>query len=169
MEGALKEIGWIQSVVVNANTGRIIDGHLRVLAALERGEPEVPVTYVDLDAEEEARALATFDSIGRAAETDESALADLLGAIQVEDDGLMAFLENLAPEPSILGGEEPLPDELENLNPESPLTEAFLQLTFSVDRDQHDIIMRALNQVLDANPTLTSGDALTEICIAQLE
>ena len=34
MIGSLEELGWISGVVVNINTGNLIDGHLRVILIL---------------------------------------------------------------------------------------------------------------------------------------
>src|SRR5688572_27021845 len=42
----LGRVGWVQRCIVNRRTGHLVDGHLRVELALERGEPEVPVLYV---------------------------------------------------------------------------------------------------------------------------
>ncbi len=41
MAGVLDRVGWVQDVIVNRRTGRILDGHLRVALALERGEATV--------------------------------------------------------------------------------------------------------------------------------
>ncbi len=41
MAGVLDHVGWVQDVIVNRRTGRILDGHLRVALALERGEATV--------------------------------------------------------------------------------------------------------------------------------
>ena len=64
LDATLNDVGWVQRVIVNQRTGRIVDGHLRVSLALERKVPTVPVVYVDLDEAEERRALATYDAIG---------------------------------------------------------------------------------------------------------
>lgn len=48
LAGALTEVGWVGEVLVNRTTGRVVDGHLRIDLALERHEPAVPVTYVEL-------------------------------------------------------------------------------------------------------------------------
>jgi len=63
LAGALDQVGWVQQVMVNRRTGFVVDGHARVALALRRGEPTVPVLYVDLDANEEALVLATLDPI----------------------------------------------------------------------------------------------------------
>lgn len=81
LEDALGRIGWVQRVVVNRRTGRIVDGHLRVELALARGERSVPVVYVDLAPEEERVVLATFDPIGALAEANREALEGLLASV----------------------------------------------------------------------------------------
>lgn len=94
--GALVEIGWVADVVVNARTGRIVDGHLRVELAASRGEPTVPVTYVDLDDAEERLVLATLDPLAAMAETDAEQLRALLTDVATEDEALAALLATLA-------------------------------------------------------------------------
>src|SRR5574340_102349 len=53
MDDIISEIGWIQNVIVNTRTNHIIDGHLRVVRAIEHNEPTVPVTWVDIDPDDE--------------------------------------------------------------------------------------------------------------------
>ena len=50
---SLASIGWFQPVTVNQRTSHIVDGHARVTMAIARGEPVVPVMYLDLSLEEE--------------------------------------------------------------------------------------------------------------------
>ena len=64
LAGALDAVGWVQQVLVNRRTGFVVDGHARVALAISRGEPSVPVLYVDLSPDEEALVLATLDPIG---------------------------------------------------------------------------------------------------------
>ena len=59
----LDEVGYVATVLVNRRTGRLVDGHLRVELARARGEASIPVTYVDLSAEEEALVLASLDPL----------------------------------------------------------------------------------------------------------
>lgn len=94
MDGALTELGWIQRVIVNRTTGRIIDGHLRAELARREGQ-QVPVLYVDLTEDEERVALATVDPIAAMAETDQTALDELLDSIEVTDPALEAMLDEL--------------------------------------------------------------------------
>ncbi len=112
--GALDAVGWVQQVLVNRNTGFVVDGHARIALALSRAEPSVPVLYVDLSPEEEALVLATLDPIGAMAGRDEEKLRALLAEVTVDDAGLLALLGDL-------GGGEPKagltdPDEV----PEPP-------------------------------------------------
>jgi ParB-like chromosome segregation protein Spo0J len=91
----LDRVGWVQSVVVNKNTGRLIDGHLRVELARERGEVSVPVVYVDLAEEEEALVLATLDPIAGMARTDAEMLATLLADIELGGGDLADLLASV--------------------------------------------------------------------------
>lgn len=78
LAGALSEVGWVQRVIVNRQTGCVVDGHLRIALALRHNAPSVPVLYVDLTEEEEAIVLATLDPIGAMARTDQAKLEELL-------------------------------------------------------------------------------------------
>jgi len=53
LDGLLSAVGWVREILVNQRTGNLVDGHLRLRLALERKEPSVPVTYIDLAPEEE--------------------------------------------------------------------------------------------------------------------
>jgi DNA modification methylase len=96
LAGALDAVGWVQQVLVNRRTGFVVDGHARVALALSRGEPSVPVLYVDLDPAEEALVLATLDPIGAMAGRDDEKLKALLADVTVDDAGLLALLGDLA-------------------------------------------------------------------------
>ena len=76
LEGALDEVGWVQQVIVNQRTGRLVDGHARVESAVARREASVPVLYVDLSEAEEALVLASLDPLGAMAESGEAVLVD---------------------------------------------------------------------------------------------
>ena len=97
LRGSLATVGWVQQVLVNQRTGHVVDGHARVEEALSRGEPSVPVLYVDLEPDEEALVLATLDPIGAMAGRDDERLRALLAEISVDDAGLAALLGSLAP------------------------------------------------------------------------
>lgn len=96
LTGVLREIGWVDEVMVNQRTGLVVDGHARVAQALKHHQPTVPVKYVDLDPEEEVAILATFDTITALAGTDKEQLAELLREVSVNDTGVQALLDDLA-------------------------------------------------------------------------
>ncbi len=107
-EASLEQIGWIDEVLVNTVTGHVIDGHLRIELALRKGEPTVPVKYVDLTEDEEKRALVVFDRITGMAFEDAEVLASLMQEIEIgEDEGLAGLLAEL----KIGGNESPEPPE----------------------------------------------------------
>ena len=92
LDAALDEIGWIQRIIVNKTTGHMIDGHLRVERALTKKERSVPVSYVELSAEEERIALATFDPLSALATTDQNILDALMRDIGRDNAVLVALL-----------------------------------------------------------------------------
>lgn len=106
LEGALGEVGWVQQVIVNRTTGRLVDGHARAASALKRNEPFVPVLYVELTEAEEALVLASLDPIGALAERDQTALDTLIASTSVSDEALRRMLEDLA-SPDLSGLTDP--------------------------------------------------------------
>lgn len=123
LTAVLGRVGWVQKVVVNRRSGFVVDGHLRVAVAVERGEASLPVVYVDLDDEEEGIILATFDPIGAMASRDDAIMASLLADVGITgNDTLDALLARLRAD------EEPAP--LPPLGPS--LLDRFLVPPFSV-------------------------------------
>lgn len=103
LAGMLGQVGWVQDVIVNRRTGHVVDGHLRVALAISRGEPAVPVVYVDLEEEEERLVLAALDPLAAMAGTDKDVLAVLVGEVRVGDEALAAMLAALADAPGAGG------------------------------------------------------------------
>jgi ParB-like chromosome segregation protein Spo0J len=87
LAGVLDEVGWVQDVIVNQQTGHVIDGHLRVSLAISRNEPSIPVVYVDLNEAEEKLILATIDPLSAMAATDAEKLDELLRADDARGSG----------------------------------------------------------------------------------
>ena len=105
LEGLLKQVGWVQRVIVNKRTGHVVDGHARVALALRRSEPTLPVLYVDLSEDEERLVLAAIDPIGGMAGRDDDMLAQVLDGLTAEDAGLQALLDDLRPPPAPTAGQ----------------------------------------------------------------
>ncbi len=93
MGDALSEVGWLQTVVVNRPTGNIIDGHMRVQLAIEGGEPTIPVTYVDLSAHDEAKALALFDPVGALAREHNPIMEELIRQVDTDSINIRRMLD----------------------------------------------------------------------------
>ncbi|MBL7989491.1 MAG: ParB N-terminal domain-containing protein [Chlorobi bacterium] len=92
----MQQLGWIQRVIVNRRTGRLIDGHLRVELALANGQEMVPVTYVDLTEEEERLALATYDPLGEYARYEKDRTRELLDALEARGAATAKMLTDVA-------------------------------------------------------------------------
>ncbi len=111
LNGVLSEVGWVQDVVVNQRTGHLIDGHLRVSLALKRGEPSVPVIYVDLSEDEERLVLATLDPISAMAAADKEQLDALLRQVSTGEAAVQQMLAELAEKSGLeYGRPEPAED-----------------------------------------------------------
>jgi len=78
LANVLDRVGWVMDVIVNRETGFVVDGHLRVAMAISREEPAVPVSYVELSDSEEDLVLASLDPVGGLAITDPEALGAIL-------------------------------------------------------------------------------------------
>jgi len=95
LEHVLTEVGWVDDVIVNKETGFVVDGHLRVSLALRNEEPLVPVKYVELTPEEEILVLATLDPLAAMAATDVKILGDLLRDMGSHDGAIGDLLNDL--------------------------------------------------------------------------
>lgn len=96
MESVLGEIGWLTTVIVNRRSGRLIDGHMRIILALRRGEATVPVVYVDLSENEERLAILTLDPIGSMAATDKEMLDECIRGANTTDPEIQQILSSIA-------------------------------------------------------------------------
>lgn len=98
MATILGTLGWLDSVLVNKPTGRVINGHMRVAHAISEGEATVPVDWVDLDDAQEKLALATFDAIGSLAVPDVEKREALYAQLQVDTANSLRLLFGQAQE-----------------------------------------------------------------------
>jgi len=109
--GVLDSVGWVQEVIVNKQTGHLIDGHLRVTLALRQGEhTPVPYKLVDLTPEEEALILATLDPIAAFAATDREKLDAVMRNIQSDDARVQALMADIAEREKLEYGRKPAED-----------------------------------------------------------
>jgi hypothetical protein len=118
LEAVLGRIGWVQDVIVNRTTGYVLDGHLRVALALSKGEPTIPVSYVELSDAEEDMILASLDPSTGLAGADDEALGRLLEA---DTDGeLERMFAGNSTEPQDRGEWQPEPPSTNGSDHEPP-------------------------------------------------
>lgn len=150
LAGALSEVEWVGQVLANRTTGHVVDGHLRVELAISRGEPTVPVLYVELTEAEEHLILATVDPLAAMATAEKDALAALLAELETGDAGLARMLAELADEHGIRSAVLGDPDEL----PPAP--------------DAADLYVKAGDLWVLGDHRLLCGDATDLAAVARL-
>lgn len=180
LAGVLDEVGWVAEVIVNKRSGEewpegqrgvetVVDGHLRVELAISRGEPTVPVRYVDLSPSDEALILATFDPISALAGSDRENLDAVLSLVETENEAVRELLAKIAEDAGTFecGAVDapPLAD-----GDRAP----FQQMTFTVHDTQHETVKDALAKAKrdglgssDVNEN-SNGNALAAICAEYL-
>ena len=96
---SIAQFGFCKSILVNRQTGYIIDGHERVWQALDAQESDPTVTvdveYVDLSEDEERAVLAVLDASTEMAEVDQDKLDALLDGIAFESDAIDELIDTL--------------------------------------------------------------------------
>lgn len=96
LRGSMDDMGWLKTVLVSKRTHTIIDGHARWEEA-KRRKIMVPVTWLDLDKNEENKALALLDPITEMATRDDALFSQLLDSVQTENEEMDAVLKKMAP------------------------------------------------------------------------
>lgn len=98
--GVLEKVGWVRDVLVSERTGYVLDGHLRVRAALGKGDATpVPFSTVDVTEDEEALILSTLDPLAGMAGRDEQVLGRLLADLPEDMAALAAAVHADRPVP----------------------------------------------------------------------
>ena len=98
LSAVMRDVGWVQQVIVNQRTGHLIDGHLRVDEAMRNDEPMVPVVYVDLAPEEESEVLLTLDPLAGMAHAAKESMDALLRDVSTGEEAVQSMLADLAAE-----------------------------------------------------------------------
>lgn len=149
LRAVLSEVGWVDAVIVNQDTGHVVDGHLRVADAITAGCP-VPVLYVSLTETEEAKVVATFDAIGDMAVLDQSAFAVLLHDVTFEHEELTALAADLLPKTPNL---DPEPDV-----PENPVVWGYVAWGKNRNIDSSETEVTALDAAYETFVERNDGD-----------
>jgi hypothetical protein len=166
LAGLLTEVGWVDTVLVNQRSGFVVDGHLRVAHAISKNEPLVPVTYVDLDEDEEALVLAALDPIAMLASTDSAQLHQLLSEISTQEAGLQRLLDDMrASSPRFDSATEELklsPDELREIYESGAQRQIYL--LFSAE--EYAEVIRQFGQVMEQHPELETNVDVVKYLLA---
>jgi DNA modification methylase len=124
IQGSLARFGQVEPLIVHAGSGRIIGGNGRLMAMKRLGWKEVDIVEVDLSAIDATALGLALNRTAELADWDESALAELLTTLRVEDalqgvgfdeaeiDDLVASLQD-EPDPALIddpGAGEPPED-----------------------------------------------------------
>ena len=169
MSGVLDEVGWLQRIVVNRNTGRIVDGHMRVEMAIEEGLPTVPVQYVALSDDEERIAIATFDPVNLLIEPDTAALEDLLSLPVFDVGNTLADLKaELAERMDLFTGEQ---EEGEEAAEDVGEGGEVVPFTIYMEAGRHREFVGMLDGIVDGEASLfdTNADAIYEAVVRLAE
>lgn len=167
--GVMREVGVVDDVIVNQETGFVVDGHLRVALAISERQPTVPVKYVDLTEAEEALILATFDPIAAMAATDKAQLDALLREVQTGEAAVQAMLAELAKASGVVPSDGEWADALGAL-PEGDKV-PFQQITFTVTDEQARVVETALHcakqshEIGDTGNENSNGNAIALVCL----
>tara|TARA_R110000824_G_scaffold24304_2_gene85796 strand:- start:2918 stop:3433 length:516 start_codon:yes stop_codon:yes gene_type:complete len=116
MTSILSKVGWVQNVIVNQNTGHVVDGHMRASVAISNNEKEIPVIYVDLTEQEEKAILSVLDPIGAMAGTDREMLDSLVDDVSLTDDALAELIASVTTKDFSLQREHDSPEEFEEFD-----------------------------------------------------
>jgi hypothetical protein len=151
LDGVLSSVGWVQTVIENANTGTLIDGHARIVLALRKGDDTpVPYVQVDLTPEEEAVILATFDPISAMAFTDRAKLDELLHQVNSDDERVQQMLASIGGVPADFAAEWQGMPEFGN----EPLAERSLYVHFRTNEDFMDFSRLICQDISDKTKSI---------------
>src|SRR5688572_14601859 len=138
MTEMMDDVGFIAPAIVNKTSGLAVDGHMRASLAFARGG-KIPVAYVELTPEEEAKALAMFDPLGGMVEYDPEAMQALMDDFTMDDD-LAAALKGIVPDTD----DDDTADEPETVELK-PIRQAFAMIAVPID--QWDEVSEVLDQL----------------------
>ena len=162
--------GWRSPVVVSNQSGFIVSGHGRVLAALKMSDQRVPVSFQDFGSEAEEHAHMIADNrLAELAEISTPALAELLSDLEQSDLDLeFTGYDMIDVEKILLNSEFGTPDGEEILTGDEKQTNEgsrMVQLSFSLSEfDQFtELIKSASKRFETENTTQTIVAALRSI------
>ena len=151
MRAVLNDLGFVAPVIVNDNTGYMIDGHLRCEEALSEGARTIPVIHVELSRQEELEAIATLDPISAMARYDVDRLDELMADVEIESPAINEMLADLVKSAVTVDDAQVAALASEVLDVKT--------LVLVLNAEQWDELMGALRDV----PGLTSAEKILHI------
>lgn len=126
MTAILADVGFVSEVLVNKRTMRILDGHMRVEIAKINGT-KIPVRFIDIPEEEEAKYLAVIDPSARLAKVQRIKFDKIINASFSNATALSVLKSTVPPLPKakVKKPKEPEPAEPE---PVKELGDSFLSI-----------------------------------------
>jgi ParB-like chromosome segregation protein Spo0J len=94
-EALIDELGWVQPLIYNRRTARLVDGHDRLGIAIRRGMRAVPVWAGEWDETQEARVIAAVSEGGRLARYDPARAREWLSRMKDARPEIAAMLDRL--------------------------------------------------------------------------
>ena len=126
LKRSLDRWGFVEPIVANKRTGRIVGGHQRLDGALALALPKVPVHWIDVDESSEKALNIALNKIS--GDWDEDLLGKLLAELELDGqdledlgfdaDELQEIIDAAAPEPELSGDLDAIPEP-----PTEPITQ----------------------------------------------
>lgn len=184
LKNSINQFGFIDPIIYNTRTNRIIGGHQRWKAAKSLGMETVPVVKVDLPEEQEKVLNIGLNKIGGA--FDDLKLGELLASIEhldgdmlgltgfddFEIDALITSIE--MDNQGVMNGldefmnndddEDDLNDENDDDDDDFTTPEGFVKYQVACLVEEREVIVKAVNEMKKHGGIATSNQALAEIC-----
>jgi hypothetical protein len=133
LASAMRAFGVLGAVLVNDQTGYVLDGHARIKAACEAGQSQLPVLHCSIDPALEAGVLDSYDAITLLALYDRQQMERIGENLRALDSNLDAAIDAIAARAVDLDPYSvEAPDLAPTLAPSAPLAERFIVPPFSV-------------------------------------
>lgn len=136
MEAILSDVGFVSEILVNLRTMRILDGHMRAEIARTNGVM-IPVRWVDIPEEDEAKYLAVIDPTARLAKIQRNQFDKICKASFGEGTALKV-LQSTLPKLKTLKPKVAKPEPPEDAEPVKELNGSFLSVLDDIPTSDDD-------------------------------
>jgi ParB-like chromosome segregation protein Spo0J len=139
LRGLLAEVGIAGAVLAREQadgTLQLIDGHLR---AQTLGDKEIPVLILDVDQDEAAKILETYDPLGAMAGSDAETLKQLLTDVSFDNDSVNKMID------SIIGDDNLEEAPTDSNSPEDVIPEQYQVLVICNNEHEQSQLLQELS------------------------